>query len=45
VNLIPRCTGADVVVYALPGAYDAEFSALDLEIQELTTRLTLVPES
>jgi hypothetical protein len=45
VNLIPRCTAADLIVYALPGAYDAEFRTLSLEIQELTTKLMPATES
>jgi hypothetical protein len=44
-NLIPKCAAADLIVYALPGAYDAEFSTLGFEIQELAMKLTPATES
>jgi len=38
-SLLPICSGTDLIVYALPSAYNAEFAALDLEVRELAGRL------
>ena len=39
VSLLPAFTGTDIVLHALAEAYDADFGALDLEVQTLAKKL------
>ena len=40
VEIIPRISGADLVVRALPSAYNASFAELKAEMQTLGVQLT-----
>lgn len=40
-RLIPTCVGVDLVVRALPGAYDAEFERLGDEMNEIKEQVLL----
>jgi len=39
VNLLPACTGTDIVLHALPEAYDLDFGTLDREVHALAGKL------
>jgi ribonuclease P protein component len=40
-NLLPACTGVDIVLRTLAQAYDVEFSVLAAEVQTLAQKLEL----
>ena len=40
--LIPGCNGIDLVIRALPVAYEADFASLAAEIDTIRTKLSLI---
>ena len=40
--LIPGCTGIDLLIRALPAAYETDFGSLATEIDTIRTKLSLI---